>query len=87
MTNEKINEVIGMYIKTNIFKEKNSVLDCSKNLFIDYGFDSITIIELLIYLEEKFSIQFDLINLDLAELNSINSISNNVNKMLVERKL
>ena len=51
MTNEKINEVIGMYIKTNIFKEKNSVLDCSKNLFIDYGFYSIKIIELLIYLE------------------------------------
>ena len=86
MNKEEINEVICTYIKKYIVEEENNILDCEKNLFTYYGVDSITIIELIMYLEEKYGVQFDLINLNLVELRSIDGISNNVKKMIEERK-
>ena len=48
--------------------------------------DSIAIVELILYLEEEFEIEFDLMNVDLVELKSIEAISENVYKIIKDRR-
>ena len=86
MTKEKIKNSIYTYISVNIFPQIKEGIDCTKNLFEEYCMDSIAIVVLILYLEEEFEIEFDLMNVDLVELKSIEAISENVYKIIKDRR-
>lgn len=86
MTNQDIKNDICTYITENILLEMTEELDCSKNLFTDYGLDSITIIELILYMEEKYGIEFDLFNVDFVELKSVDRMSLNIFYMVMKKE-
>lgn len=86
MTKDDIKNSICEYISHNILPEIEEEVDCTKNLFKEYGIDSITIIEIILYLEEEFEIEFDLMNVDFVELKSIEKISENVYEMIKARR-
>lgn len=82
MTIQEIKNDIYIYIIENVLMDAPENLNYSKNLFVDYDFDSITIIELILHIEEKYGVEFDILNLDFAELKSIDKISLNVFNMI-----
>lgn len=77
------------YIKDTIrdyvvkIKKTSNILEYS-TLLTDIGIDSVKIIELVLYIESKFNIEFDPENLNYITLRSIDSISEYVYKKLCE---
>lgn len=82
MTKQDIKDDICEYILSNILYQEVSEIDSSKNLFTEYGMDSITIIEVILYVEERYEIEFDLLNVDFVELKSIDRISENIYEII-----
>lgn len=82
MTRQEIKNDICEYILGNILFQEVPEIDCSKNLFTEYGMDSITIIEIILYVEERYKVKFDLFNVDFVELKSIDRISENIYEMI-----
>lgn len=79
MKNEKIVEIIAQIAGIN--KEDIDLNDELKIL----GINSLETVELLLVLEETFEIVFDISDLDIDELGSVEAIINLTNKYIIMR--
>lgn len=86
MTIQEIESDICTYlIETMLIGGAKEELMCSKNLFTDYGLDSIAIIEMILYMEEKYKIEFQIFDVDFVELKTVHQISLKVFNMIMKK--
>lgn len=67
------------------FCPEGSELDCNTDLITDLGFDSITLVQLIVCVEDEFGIEFDDEMLGLEGIVHFDKFSEYVNKKINER--
>lgn len=80
MENEKIIEIIAQIAGMNM---EDIALDDELKIL---GINSLETVELLLELEETFEIAFDISDLDIDELGSVESVINLTNRYIVKRE-
>lgn len=74
-------EELILYLKENNYLNEN-VVDVNANLTDEYGIDSLTIVDIIVFCEEKFDVEFDFLDLDLNNFSTLSRIEFTVNNLL-----
>lgn len=72
-----IKKTIRDYLKKEIGSDFETIND-DENLFEIGVIDSIVMVEMVLFLEESFAIEFDVMNLDFVEFSTIYKIAENI---------
>lgn len=82
MEKETIKKDILDYLMSKNLVDNQDDICSNSNLFMEYGFDSISMVEMMLHLEELYNIEFDIMNFDFNELKTIDNICENTYRLI-----
>lgn len=76
-------QIIRKFIEENAMEYNKEIILMDDDDFFEIGFvDSLFTIKLINFLESRFEITFDLVDIDLENFNTVNRIVNTIEKRL-----